>query len=203
MGGYSWCVCTVRQSSFRPRFPPATNKGWKSPCDEAWPRPGWVQTVQSSNQVSSRSLQLVKGNNQRAWLLTYPPHKLGYLPIWVIKILPWEPRWNLSCPKSSHSSSDRNGGFFLLRSRELFSPMPPWWDVSLWYPQAAVPLCHLCVQPEDGDQWDCGSLFGWAAVPSCILGKQAVLASIQFTIIPPLFASSSAESVWVLGGAIM
>lgn len=28
-----------------------------------------------------------------------------------------------------------------------------------------------------------------------VLGRQAVLASIQFTIIPPLFASSSAESV--------
>lgn len=115
------------------------------PSSEAWPRPGWVQAVQSSNQISSKSLQSVKGSNQRAWLLTYSPHKWRYLPALVIKILPWGPRWNLSCPKSPHSSRDRSGGLFLSRSRELFSPVPPWGDVSIWCPWAAVPLWQpLC-----------------------------------------------------------
>lgn len=178
MRGYSWCACAARQSSFRSLFPPATNKGWKSPHGEACPRPGWVQTVQSSNQISSRSLQSVKGNNQRAWLLAYPPHKLRYLPILVIKILPWEPCWNLSCPKSPHSSSDRNGGFFLSRSRELFSPMPTWWDVSLWWPQAAVPLCHLhAFSQEMGTN---------GTVAACLGGLQYPLAYLESRLcLPP------------------
>lgn len=61
MRGYSSCACTVQQSIFRLLFPPAQTRAETLPRRKAWPRTRWVQAVQSSHEISSRSLQSVKG----------------------------------------------------------------------------------------------------------------------------------------------
>lgn len=60
MRGYSSCACSVQQSSFSSLFPPAQTRAETPPSRKAWPRTRWVQAVQSSNEISSRSLWSMK-----------------------------------------------------------------------------------------------------------------------------------------------
>lgn len=59
--GYSLCACAVQKSSFSSLFPPAQTRAETLPSRKACPRTGWVQSVQSSDEISSRPLWSVKG----------------------------------------------------------------------------------------------------------------------------------------------
>lgn len=118
MRGYSSCACAVQQSSFSSLFPPAQTRAETLPNRKAWPRTRWVQAVQSSNEISLRSLWSVKGK-------ACTPCRNGDIhPYLLPKSFCWDLA-EISVALSHHTAA-------VISVWWLFSLMPPWWDVFLW-----------------------------------------------------------------------
>lgn len=170
MRGYSSCACAVQQSSFSSLFPPAQTRAETLPSRKAWPRTTWVQAVQSSDEISSRSLWSVRGK------ACIPCRNGDTGPYWLSKFFCWDLA-EISVALSHHTAAVTSVWW-------IFSLMPPCWDVFLWYLWTA------------GESWS----RGWddhreLQYLAHVFRKQSVLISMEFTIIPPLCLQVSCVSV--------
>lgn len=193
MRGYSWCACTVRQSSFRSLFPPAQTRAESLPTGE----PGCGQDECKLSKVQTRLARDHRGRwkeiTRGCW---HTPHINGDIcPLWLSKSF----LGDLS--EISAALSHRTAAVtevVALLSDATPERCVPWVSLSCC-PSVAPPALSQGL----GAERTAAACSGELQYLARVLGKQAVLASVKFTIIPPLFASSSAESVWVLGGAIV
>lgn len=170
MRGYSSCACAVQQSSFSSLFPPAQTRAETLPSRKAWPRTTWVQAVQSSDEISSRSLWSVRGK------ACIPCRNGDTGPYWLSKFFCWDLA-EISVALSHHTAAVTSVWW-------IFSLMPPCWDVFLWYLWTG------------GESWS----RGWddhreLQYLAHVFRKQSVLISMEFTIIPPLCLQVSCVSV--------